>query len=82
MNRNVKVAPDLLRWLRRFLLVNSSSIIFAFFIAGLLSVTVHDVFFGPIAYGPNNALHQIAKKRTESSNGIHTVAYKRPMVNQ
>jgi hypothetical protein len=62
--------------------VNSSSIIFAFFIAGLLSVTVHDVFFGPIAYGPNNALHQIAKKRSESSKKVHAIAFKQPMVNQ
>lgn len=46
--------------------MNSSFIIFAFFIAGFLSVTVHDVFFGPIAYGPNNALHQVAKNYPKS----------------
>jgi hypothetical protein len=67
---------------KKVLLVNSSSIIFAFFIAGLLTVTVHDVFFGPIAYGPNNALHQIAKKHTESSKKVHAIAFKEPMVNQ
>ena len=62
--------------------MNSSSIIFAFFIAGLLSVAVHDVFFGPIAYGPNNALHQIAKKRIESSKKVDAIAFKQSMVNQ
>lgn len=54
--------------------MNSSSIIFAFFLAGLLSITVHDLFFGPIVYGPNNALHQIAKKRIESPKQVHTIA--------
>lgn len=62
--------------------MNSSSIIFAFFIAGLLSVTVHDLFFGSIAYGPNQASHQVAKKRIESSKKVHAIAFKQPMVNQ
>lgn len=47
--------------------MNSSSIIFAFFIAGFLSVTVHDLFIGPIAYGPNNAMHQVAKTYRKTS---------------
>ncbi len=66
--------------------MNSSSIIFAFFIAGFLSVTVHDVFFGPIAYGPNNALHQVAKSysknRIATSQKEHAIAFKQPKANQ
>ncbi len=42
--------------------MNRSSIIFAFFIAGFISVVVHDWFFSPVAYGPNNAMHQVAKQ--------------------
>ncbi len=65
--------------------MNSSSIIFAFFIAGFLSVTVHDVFFGPIAYGPNNALHQVAKSypksRIATSQKEHAIAFKQPKAN-
>lgn len=66
--------------------MNSSSIIFAFFIAGFLCVTVHDVFFSPIAYGPNNAMHQVAK--TYRKDGIssipkaHSIAFKQPAVSQ
>lgn len=49
--------------------MNRSSIIFAFFIAGVISVAMHDLFFSPVAYGPNNAMHQVAKeisKKTSS----------------
>ena len=42
--------------------MNRSTIIFAFYIAGFISVTMHDLVFGPVAYGPNNAVHQVAKK--------------------
>jgi hypothetical protein len=42
--------------------VNRSSIILAFIIAGFISVTLHDIAFGPVAYGPNNAMHKVAKK--------------------
>ena len=42
--------------------MNRSSIIFAFFIAGVISVAMHDLFFSPVAYGPNNAMHQVAKE--------------------
>lgn len=35
---------------------------FSFVIAGFICVTIHDYFIGPIAYGPNNAMHQVAKK--------------------
>jgi hypothetical protein len=66
--------------------VNSSSIIFAFFIAGFLSVTVHDVFFGPIAYGPNNAMHQVAKSYRKDSiislSKERAIAFKGPAVSQ
>jgi len=41
--------------------VNSSSIMFAFFIAGFICVGIHDLVIAPIAYGPNNAMHQVAK---------------------
>lgn len=43
--------------------MNSSSIVFAFLLAGFICVVVHDLLIGPIAYGPNNILHQSAKKQ-------------------
>ena len=41
--------------------MNRSSIILAFIIAGFISVALHDIAFGPVTYGPNNAMHQVAK---------------------
>jgi hypothetical protein len=42
--------------------VNSSSIMLVFAIAGFISVGIHELVIGPIAFGPNNLMHQSAKK--------------------
>ena len=65
--------------------MNSSSIIFAFFIAGFLSVIVHDVIYGPVAYGPNNALHQVAKsypkRHNATSQNEHSAMFQQSVPN-
>lgn len=36
-------------------------------VAGFICVTIHDLVLGPISYGPNNVLHQSAKKRHKAA---------------
>lgn len=38
--------------------MNSSSIVMAFFLAGVVSVTIHNVVLGPIVLGPSNMVNQ------------------------
>jgi hypothetical protein len=45
-------------------------------LAGFICVAIHDLAIGPIAYGPNNAIHQSVKKFNKAK-GLKTPTVKK-----